>query len=177
MVWSCFLRSLHKTMAKLYIYKLLSFRWCGCDTVRSKLADSASNLKSVRYPLAVNQLVPLPKDYSELINRVSTFTYVSWPLFKLQNFNSRGNLIVRGRCSYFLQLRFVKCFANFFSCPKSDGDDSRAPTMCLVCGKMLCSQSYCCQTELNGQSVGAATAHAHFCGAGTGVFLRCVSFY
>ena len=75
-----FLCSLHKTMTKLYIYKLLSFRWCGCDTVRGKLADSASNLKSVRYPLAVNQLVPLPKDYSELINRVSTFTYVSWPL-------------------------------------------------------------------------------------------------
>ena len=49
----------------------------GVIPVRGKLADSASNLKSVRYPLAVNQLVPLPKDYSELINRVSTFTYVS----------------------------------------------------------------------------------------------------
>jgi E3 ubiquitin-protein ligase UBR2 len=59
-----------------------------------------------------------------------------------------------------------------FTCPKSDGDESRAPTMCLVCGGMLCSQSYCCQTELDGMTVGAATAHAHTCGAGTGMFLR-----
>ena len=46
--------------------------------------------------------------------------------------------------------------------------------MCLVCGMMLCSQSYCCQTEMedSGVTVGAATAHAHVCGAGTGVFLR-----
>ncbi|KAG0729139.1 E3 ubiquitin-protein ligase UBR2 [Chionoecetes opilio] len=27
-----------------------------------------------------------------------------------------------------------------FPCPASSGDDSRTPTMCLVCGKMLCSQ-------------------------------------
>ena len=63
-----------------------------------------------------------------------------------------------------------------FSCPKSEGDDSHAPTMCLVCGKMLCSQSYCCQSELDGKTVGAATAHAELCGAGTCLFLRCVSY-
>ena len=28
------------------------------------------------------------------------------------------------------------------------------------------------QTELDGMTIGAATAHAHTCGAGTGVFLR-----
>ena len=27
-----------------------------------------------------------------------------------------------------------------FPCPASSGDDSRTPTMCLVCGTMLCSQ-------------------------------------
>ncbi|XP_060594831.1 E3 ubiquitin-protein ligase UBR2-like isoform X1 [Ruditapes philippinarum] len=59
-----------------------------------------------------------------------------------------------------------------FTCPKSVGDDSRAPTMCLVCGKMLCSQSYCCQTEFEGVTVGAATEHAYRCGAGAGIFLR-----
>ena len=64
---------------------------------------------------------------------------------------------------------------SFCSCPKSDGDDSRAPTMCLVCGTMLCSQSYCCQTEMDNATVGAATAHAQTCGAGTGIFLRLVS--
>lgn len=37
---------------------------------------------------------------------------------------------------------------SLFTCPNSDREDSRNPTMCLVCGEMLCSQSYCCQTEL-----------------------------
>ncbi|KAI0239314.1 E3 ubiquitin-protein ligase UBR2 [Lamellibrachia satsuma] len=59
-----------------------------------------------------------------------------------------------------------------FTCPSSDGDDSRAPALCLVCGKMLCSQSYCCQRDLDNMTVGAATAHAETCGAGIGIFLR-----
>ncbi|CAL1548723.1 unnamed protein product, partial [Lymnaea stagnalis] len=62
--------------------------------------------------------------------------------------------------------------ASTFTCPKSDGDDSRAPTRCLVCGRMLCSQSYCCQSELDGTQVGAATEHAYYCGANNGIFLR-----
>ena len=61
-----------------------------------------------------------------------------------------------------------------FSCPRSVGEESRIPTpsMCLVCGTVVCSQSFCCQTDLDGQNVGACTAHSHHCGAGTGLFLR-----
>ncbi|KAJ8313258.1 hypothetical protein KUTeg_009175 [Tegillarca granosa] len=103
--------------------------WSSSNTVKDRF--SASSEAVVTYPLPVNQLIELPQDYSELINKVSTFT-----------------------------------------CPKSDGDESRAPTMCLVCGKMLCSQSYCCQTEIEGVTVGAATEHIYKCGAGTGIFLR-----
>lgn len=62
--------------------------------------------------------------------------------------------------------------ASMFTCPNSDGDDSRAPALCLICGEMLCSQSYCCQTDLGGYKVGACAAHAQKCGAGVGVFLR-----
>uniref|UniRef100_A0A4W4FNW4 E3 ubiquitin-protein ligase n=1 Tax=Electrophorus electricus TaxID=8005 RepID=A0A4W4FNW4_ELEEL len=62
--------------------------------------------------------------------------------------------------------------ASSFTCPKSGGDKSRAPTLCLVCGALLCSQSYCCQTELEGEDVGACTAHTFACGAGVGIFLR-----
>uniref|UniRef100_A0A8C2F0Y4 E3 ubiquitin-protein ligase n=1 Tax=Cyprinus carpio TaxID=7962 RepID=A0A8C2F0Y4_CYPCA len=62
--------------------------------------------------------------------------------------------------------------ASSFTCPKSGGDKSRAPTLCLVCGAMLCSQSYCCQSELEGVDVGACTAHTFACGAGVGIFLR-----
>lgn len=53
------------------------------------------------------KLMPLPEDFSELMNVVSEF-----------------------------------------SCPNSEREDSKYPTMCLVCGKILCSQSYCCQTEI-----------------------------
>jgi len=59
-----------------------------------------------------------------------------------------------------------------FSCPRSVGEESRIPSMCLVCGTVVCSQSYCCQTELDGVTVGACTAHSHQCGAGSGLFLR-----
>lgn len=64
-------------------------------------------------------------------------------------------------------------FVSDFTCPSSPKEESRNPTMCLVCGAMLCSQSYCCQPELerNG-TVGACTHHAHYCGAGIGMFLR-----
>ncbi|XP_075902159.1 E3 ubiquitin-protein ligase UBR2 isoform X1 [Nelusetta ayraudi] len=62
--------------------------------------------------------------------------------------------------------------ASSFTCPRSGGDKSRAPTLCLVCGSLLCSQSYCCQTEVEGEDVGACTAHTFTCGAGLGLFLR-----
>ncbi|KAK7505437.1 hypothetical protein BaRGS_00003182 [Batillaria attramentaria] len=90
--------------------------WCCSRTVRERL--SASSTPLMRYPRTIKGLITLPKDYSELINEVSSFT-----------------------------------------CPKSETDDSRAPTRCLVCGTMLCSQSYCCQEELDGTGtvVGAAT--------------------
>ncbi len=60
----------------------------------------------------------------------------------------------------------------FISVTSISGDDSRAPSMCLVCGEVVCSQSYCCQAELDGEAVGACTAHAHTCGARVGIFLR-----
>lgn len=59
-----------------------------------------------------------------------------------------------------------------FNCPNSDKEDSRYPTMCLTCGEILCSQSYCCQTEVDKSLVGACTSHAHRCGSGVGIFLR-----
>ncbi|GAB6018583.1 hypothetical protein CHUAL_000274 [Chamberlinius hualienensis] len=62
--------------------------------------------------------------------------------------------------------------ASSFTCPSSDGEGSRMPTLCLICGHILCSQSYCCQSELNDTTVGACTFHAHRCGAGVGMFLR-----
>ncbi|TKS86434.1 E3 ubiquitin-protein ligase UBR1 [Collichthys lucidus] len=62
--------------------------------------------------------------------------------------------------------------ASHFQCPKSSDDERKHPTLCLFCGAMLCSQSSCCLSQLDGEDVGACTAHAATCGAGVGMFLR-----
>lgn len=59
-----------------------------------------------------------------------------------------------------------------FTCKNNEREDSRNPTMCLVCGEIICSQTYCCQRELNKQQVGACNYHNEVCGAGCGVYLR-----
>ncbi|KAF6205013.1 hypothetical protein GE061_019180 [Apolygus lucorum] len=90
-----------------------------------------TSLYLVPNALTINDLVKLPNDYSELLNKV-----------------------------------------RHFSCSNSNLDDSQNPTMCLVCGEILCSLSYCCQKELNNKKVGACTYHAHHCGGGVGIFLK-----
>uniref|UniRef100_A0AAG5DQH5 E3 ubiquitin-protein ligase n=1 Tax=Anopheles atroparvus TaxID=41427 RepID=A0AAG5DQH5_ANOAO len=61
---------------------------------------------------------------------------------------------------------------SLFTCPNNVRDDARNPTMCLVCGEILCSQSFCCQKELHKVLVGSCTYHTAECGAGIGIFLR-----
>ena len=99
----------------------LSRKWANHPNVHIMLSSAASTYAlPVSYPIQINSLIDLPKDYSELINSVSLFT-----------------------------------------CPKSRQDESRVPAMCLICGQMMCSQSYCCQSVIDGGvQVGACTAHA-----------------
>lgn len=63
-----------------------------------------------------------------------------------------------------------------FVCPSSTvGEKSSMPIICLVCGTIMCCQSYCCQVELANlprQMVGATAHHAYTCCAGSAVFLR-----
>uniref|UniRef100_A0A3B5QNI5 E3 ubiquitin-protein ligase n=1 Tax=Xiphophorus maculatus TaxID=8083 RepID=A0A3B5QNI5_XIPMA len=66
----------------------------------------------------------------------------------------------------------LTCWFWSLRCPKSTVDERKHPTLCLVCGAMLCSQSSCCLSQLDGEDVGACTAHAATCGAGVGMFLR-----
>lgn len=61
---------------------------------------------------------------------------------------------------------------SMFTCPNNDRDDTRNPTMCLMCGEILCSMTYCCQKEIDKKLVGACTYHTNNCGAGAGIFLR-----
>lgn len=53
-----------------------------------------------------------------------------------------------------------------------DRVESRCPTMCLVCGEMLCSQTSCCVHRLDAVQVGSCTYHSVKCGAGCGLFLQ-----
>lgn len=60
-----------------------------------------------------------------------------------------------------------------FICPNNEREEMKSPTMCLICGEILCGQSYCCQPELEPtRNVGACTYHANFCGADISPFLR-----
>lgn len=65
----------------------------------------------------------------------------------------------------------VNSVANF-TCPNSNGEESRSPTMCLICGVVLCSQNYCCQQKVGNEFVGACTYHSQKCSASVGLFLQ-----
>ena len=76
-------------------------------------------------------LIPLPRDYTDLMNL-------------------SGN----------------------FSCVNSVTGESKTPSLCLVCGALVCSQSHCCETLIEGRKCGGCTAHARTCGGDVGIFLR-----
>ncbi|XP_011198244.2 E3 ubiquitin-protein ligase UBR1 isoform X2 [Bactrocera dorsalis] len=59
-----------------------------------------------------------------------------------------------------------------FICPNNKREEMKTPTMCMICGKIICAQSFCCQPELEGRNVGACTYHANSCAAEICVFLR-----
>ncbi|VIO97030.1 Zinc finger in N-recognin family protein [Brugia malayi] len=66
-------------------------------------------------------------------------------------------------------------YAASFRCPSIPIDDrsSSAPSLCLLCGSLLCSQIYCCQRTVNGVTLGACSYHLKICtGCSGGVFLR-----
>lgn len=62
-----------------------------------------------------------------------------------------------------------------FTCPTSRSYECRYPTMCLICGEIVCAQNYCCQRMVGigkDEPIGAANFHARQCGAGMSIFLR-----
>ncbi|CAI2303389.1 unnamed protein product [Caenorhabditis sp. 36 PRJEB53466] len=61
-----------------------------------------------------------------------------------------------------------------FKCPSIPIEESTSnvPTLCLVCGIILCSQAYCCQKIINKQPHGACRYHMSQCSGSVGMFLR-----
>ena len=50
-----------------------------------------------------------------------------------------------------------------FSCPNVGvSDGCRVPAMCLICGKVICSQSYCCQGKIKRFSKGQVISKCPF---------------
>ncbi|KAL8590352.1 hypothetical protein ACOMHN_006468 [Nucella lapillus] len=145
--------------------------WCCSRTVRERL--SASGTKLMKYP-------PPPPHLDDNNTNIDDMCDDSWCCSrtvrerlsasgtKLMKYSRTAQRLITLPADYSELINE----ASQFKCPTSDGDDSRAPTRCLVCGVMLCSQSYCCQTDIEGTTVGAATQHACTCGAGNGIFLR-----
>uniref|UniRef100_A0A4W3KE75 E3 ubiquitin-protein ligase n=1 Tax=Callorhinchus milii TaxID=7868 RepID=A0A4W3KE75_CALMI len=81
-------------------------------------------------------------------------------------------------CYYFLfvlhgienVLTILPIFYN--RCPHSTDDETRNAVLCMFCGTMICSQSQCCQQQVDGKKLGGCSAHAVKCGSGLGIFLR-----
>uniref|UniRef100_A0A1I8B9X3 E3 ubiquitin-protein ligase n=1 Tax=Meloidogyne hapla TaxID=6305 RepID=A0A1I8B9X3_MELHA len=59
-----------------------------------------------------------------------------------------------------------------FKCPVIGELTTMVPTLCLCCGAILCSHSYCCETEVVGKKFGACAYHLSQCHGSTGIFLR-----
>lgn len=112
---------------------------------RRSVPPLSSSLPSARpyFPLAhlaqqgeqTGGLVPLPRDYTDLMNLAAAFT-----------------------------------------CPNNltgpTAGEVKNPALCLVCGVMVCSQSACCETVINGDKCGGCVSHARQCSADSGMFLR-----
>merc|ERR1712088_1085223 len=62
--------------------------------------------------------------------------------------------------------------ADQFKCPNSVSKESKSPALCLVCGTIVCSQSPCCELQLDRVKAGGCTVHARRCGGDNGIFLR-----
>ncbi|XP_076803033.1 E3 ubiquitin-protein ligase UBR2-like [Clavelina lepadiformis] len=144
--------------------------------------------------------VPVPSLLKEQNDRICMFQYLGLPSNMLSYFDLDGNgdlsKIVQRWCSNFspdvgdkviypdlikvntlVQLEEhysdVIAVASDFKCPRfGSNSDSVSPTMCLICGVMLCSQSYCCQNTLGGINYGACAYHSYKCNYGCGIFLR-----
>ena len=90
------------------------------------------------------RLIPLPNSYSDLVSKASHFKLV---------------VIVWLMIAY-------QCLVVTLRCPRSaelGGDETQAAMLCLLCGEMICSNSYCCRKSIDGYEtvkVGGLTHHS-----------------
>lgn len=61
--------------------------------------------------------------------------------------------------------------ASQYTCPRIQFGKIQTTAMCLVCGEMVCFQSYCCQETIGEINFGPCNVHAHRCCGDLGIFL------
>nr|XP_040564177.1 LOW QUALITY PROTEIN: E3 ubiquitin-protein ligase UBR2-like [Lepeophtheirus salmonis] len=59
-----------------------------------------------------------------------------------------------------------------YKCPSSANGEWKLPVLCLICGAIVCQFSHCCESVLDGRTVGGCTSHARKCSADVGIFLN-----
>jgi len=117
-------------------------------------------IKNLNFPLTFRKMIP-PSVVDAKIK----------PLYPLANLtkdpNWKGGLIPLPR-----DYTDLMNLAARFVCNNSVTGESKTPTLCLICGLLVCSQSHCCETVLDGTKCNGCTYHARVCAADTGVYLR-----
>ena len=61
--------------------------------------------------------------------------------------------------------------ASKYTCPKIKFGKIQTTAVCLICGELVCFQSYCCQESIGDTNFGPCNMHAHRCSGDLGVFL------
>ncbi|PIK60202.1 putative E3 ubiquitin-protein ligase UBR2-like [Apostichopus japonicus] len=133
------------------------------------------NLIAVPYlalPLDISEILNFDSNpvMKELIHGLCSKPSIKEPAKQLRHFPLRINQLINLPEDY-MDLMNDR---SLYVCPKGGVTQSegRAPALCLICGTVVCSQSYCCQVEIDGETLGACSAHAIKCNEGTGIFLR-----
>ncbi|XP_040576594.1 E3 ubiquitin-protein ligase UBR2 [Lepeophtheirus salmonis] len=173
----------------LYDLKIASLPFLRCSALfyhNLSCVPAPTELKDNLDPISefdgLSKYLGLPSDLCELFNSQNTLSlavqWASHPGVKdyLSSTSNIHPLTYPIQINHLVDLpsdysEFINAVSSF-KCPKSLCEESRYPAMCLICGTVLCSQSYCCQTNIDGIRVGACNAHAQKCSAGFGIFLR-----
>ena len=99
------------------------------ETVRKPLTVESHQMSNQKTSVT-GGLIPLPRDYTDLMNLAAAFTCPN---------NVSGPSAGEVGGNKFFNSKWVHPF------PKV-----KSPALCLICGMMVCSQSACCETVING---------------------------
>jgi len=164
-----------------YTYEVLA-RYLGLPGSLQQLVESpASSSLLKRLLRRGTNAVPLtlpspPLYYRNSLPPISLSRPQSAPYFPLANLAHQKTSVTGGLIPLPRDYTDLMNLAAAFTCPNNVSGPSagevKSPALCLICGMMVCSQSACCETVINGEKCGGCVSHARQCAANTGIFLR-----